>query len=347
MQMRQLIPIAVASGVGLVVGIDRERRKGEGPGRRAAGVRTFIIVALLGVLSSSAPALAAGIGALLAIALAAREPLHRLVRQQLSEQEIHDGLLLAACALVVLPLMPDRAIDPFGAFNPRLVWKFTMLVMAINALGYLALRLFGPGRGLPLAGLAAGFISSSAAHAAMGARARTEPALRAGALAGAAWSSVATFVRLTLVLTVVSLSLLRQLLWPLLVALVLSAATALLLSARSERAQADLGRRRRGLRAAPRTGTAAVHCGWCNHLAADQSRLVARPRRTLWFARHQLETRVDFIRDAQRTEQQAIGLESQLALPEREFTIGVQQPAGALPLHRHGQTRLVIAERNR
>ena len=97
MQMSQLIPIAVASGVGLLVGIDRERRKGEGPGRRAAGVRTFIIVALLGVLSSSAPALAAGIGALLAIALAAREPLHRLVRQQLSEQEIHDGLLLAAC----------------------------------------------------------------------------------------------------------------------------------------------------------------------------------------------------------------------------------------------------------
>ena len=289
MQMSQLISIAVASGVGLLVGIDRERRKGEGPGRRAAGVRTFLIVALLGVLSaltgapvmpvamalavaalavsayrrdrsgdpgmttevallatfllgvlsSSAPALAAGIGALLAIALAARDQLHRFVRQQLTEQEVHDGLLLAACALVVLPLMPDRAIDPFGAFNPRMVWKFTVLVMAINAFGYLALRILGPGRGLPLAGLAAGFISSAAAQAAMGARARAEPALRAGALAGAAWSSVATFVQLTLVLTVVSLSLLRQLIWPLLAALVVSPATALLLSVRSERAPTE------------------------------------------------------------------------------------------------------------
>ena len=231
MQMSQLISIAVASGVGLLVGVDRERRKGEGPGRRAAGVRTFLIVALLGVLSTltgapvmpvamalavaalavsayrrdrsgdpgmttevallatfllgvlsgNAPALAAGIGALLAIALAARDQLHRFVRQQLTAQEVHDGLLLAACALVVLPLMPDRALDPFGAFNPRVVWKFTVLVMAINALGYLALRVFGPGRGLPLAGLAAGFISSSAAHAAMGARAPSP------ACAGSRW----------------------------------------------------------------------------------------------------------------------------------------------------------------
>ncbi len=282
LQMSQLVAIAVACGVGLLVGIERERRKGSGRQRGAAGVRTFLIVALvgvlsaltggpvmpvmmalavaalavsayrrdhsgdpgmttevallatflLGVLSNSAPALAAGIGALLAIALAAREWLHRFVRAQLSEQEIHDGLLLAACALVVLPLVPDHPIGPYGAFNPRTVWKFTVLVMSINALGYLAQRILGARRGLPLAGLAAGFISSSAAHAAMGARARSQPALRASALAGAAWSSVATFVQLALVLAVVSPALLRPLLVPLLVAMLVSALNAWLLTAR-------------------------------------------------------------------------------------------------------------------
>ncbi len=284
LQMSQLIAIAVACGVGLLVGIERERRKGSGPQRGAAGVRTFLIVALvgvisaltggpvmpvmmalavgalavsayrrdhsgdpgmttevallatflLGVLSQSAPTLAAGIGALLAIALAAREWLHRFVRAQLSEQEIHDGLLLAACALVVLPLVPDHAIGPYGAFNPRTVWKFTVLVMSINALGYLAQRILGARRGLPLAGLAAGFISSSAAHAAMGARARSQLALRASALAGAAWSSVATFVQLLLVLTVVSPALLRPMLVPLLVAMLVCTLNALLLTARSK-----------------------------------------------------------------------------------------------------------------
>jgi uncharacterized membrane protein (DUF4010 family) len=283
LQMSQLVAIAVACGVGLLVGIERERRKGSGRRRGAAGVRTFLIVALvgvlsaltggpvmpvmmalavgalavsayrrdhsgdpgmttevallatflLGVLSDSAPALAAGIGALLAIALAAREWLHQIVRRQLSAQEIHDGLLLAACALVVLPLVPDRAIGPYGAFNPRTVWKFTVLVMSINALGYLAQRILGARRGLPLAGLASGFISSSAAHAAMGARARSQPALRASALAGAAWSSVATFVQLTLVLAVVSPALLRPLLVPLLVAMLVCTLNAWVLTARS------------------------------------------------------------------------------------------------------------------
>ncbi len=284
MQMSQLVAIAVACGVGLLVGIERERRKGSGPQRSAAGVRTFLIVALvgvlsawtggpvmpammalavgalavsayrsdrsgdpgmttevallatflLGVLSDSAPALAAGIGALLAIALAAREWLHHFVRQQLSAEEIHDGLLLAACALVVLPLVPDRSIDPYGAFNPRTVWKFTVLVMSINALGYLTQRVLGTRRGLPLAGLAAGFISSSAAHAALGARSRSQPALRASALAGAAWSSVATFLQLLLVLSVVSPALLHSMLAPLLVALMVCTASALLLAAYSK-----------------------------------------------------------------------------------------------------------------
>jgi uncharacterized membrane protein (DUF4010 family) len=284
LQMSQLVAIAVACGVGLLVGIERERRKGSGPRRGAAGVRTFLIVALvgvlsaltggpvmpvmmalavgalavsayrsdrsgdpgmttevallatflLGVLSDSEPALAAGIGALLAIALAAREWLHHFVRAQLSAQEIHDGLLLAACALVVLPLVPDHAIGPYGAFNPRTAWKFTVLVMSINALGYLAQRIFGARQGLPLAGLAAGFISSSAAHAALGARARSQPALRACALAGAAWSTVATFVQLVLVLAVVSPVLLRPMLLPLLVALLVCALAAWWLTARSK-----------------------------------------------------------------------------------------------------------------
>lgn len=284
LQMSELVAIAVACGVGLLVGIERERRKGSGPQRGAAGVRTFLIVALvgvlsaltggpvmpammalavgalavsayrrdrsgdpgmtteaallatflLGVLSARSPRLAAGIGVLLAIALAARDWLHQLVRRRLSAQEIHDGLLLAACALVVLPLVPDRALGPYGAFNPRTAWKFTVLVMSVNALGYLAQRIFGARQGLPLAGLAAGFISSSAAHATMGARARAQPAMRASALAGAAWSSVATFVQLLLVLAVVSPALLRTLLAPLLAALLACVLVASWLAARSE-----------------------------------------------------------------------------------------------------------------
>lgn len=47
-----LIPnLAVALGVGLLIGVERERNKGEGPTRSPAGVRTFAITCLAGAVS--------------------------------------------------------------------------------------------------------------------------------------------------------------------------------------------------------------------------------------------------------------------------------------------------------
>jgi len=47
--------IAVALGVGLLVGLERERRKGRGADRAAAGLRTFMVSALCGGLAAAAP----------------------------------------------------------------------------------------------------------------------------------------------------------------------------------------------------------------------------------------------------------------------------------------------------
>ena len=43
---------AVAIGIGLLIGSERERRKGSGARRGSAGVRTFALAALAGALSS-------------------------------------------------------------------------------------------------------------------------------------------------------------------------------------------------------------------------------------------------------------------------------------------------------
>lgn len=45
------VRLAVALGIGLLIGIERERRKGEGPDRAIAGIRTFAVTALLGAIS--------------------------------------------------------------------------------------------------------------------------------------------------------------------------------------------------------------------------------------------------------------------------------------------------------
>lgn len=265
----------VALGVGLLIGIDRERNKGSGRTRHPAGLRTFTLAALLGAvamavgsevllaamalgmagfaglsywrakedgdpglttetalvlttllggLAMSEPAFAAGLGVVAAVLLAARSELHRFVRSVLTDDEIRDLLIFAAATLIVLPLLPDHPIGPYDALNLRTIWTIVILVMAVGALGYIAVRLVGPRYGLPIAGLASGFISSSATIGAMGARAAKEPELMKPAVAGAVLSSVATIAQLAILIAAVSMEALFALWLP----LVLSGAAAVL-----------------------------------------------------------------------------------------------------------------------
>src|SRR5204863_8933168 len=49
-----VLGFVVALGVGLLIGIDRERQKGDGPTRQAAGLRTFALASLLGAVAIAA-----------------------------------------------------------------------------------------------------------------------------------------------------------------------------------------------------------------------------------------------------------------------------------------------------
>ena len=249
----------------MLVGAERERRKGNGATRGAAGVRTFAVTALLGAvgallgggillavvafvvgmlavvayqrspekdpgmtteisllltcllggLATRESALAAGIGAALAILLAARNRLHYFVRGVLTERELHDAFLFAAAALIMLPLSPDRLMGPFDAINPNSIARLVVLVMAIGVLGHVAIRSLGSRYGLPLAGFVGGFVSSTATIYMMGERAQQQPSQMAGAVAGAALSSVATIIQMAVIITLIQPSLLQVFLLPL------------------------------------------------------------------------------------------------------------------------------------
>src|SRR5690242_9831404 len=64
--------LGIALAIGLLMGAEREKRKGQGPERGAAGVRTFAVVGLLGGVAAQLGAVAVAIfGALVgAFALA-------------------------------------------------------------------------------------------------------------------------------------------------------------------------------------------------------------------------------------------------------------------------------------
>lgn len=203
-------------GVIVLAAIAYQRANSEDPGLTTE--IALILTVLLGALSMREPALAAGLGVTLAILLAARAPLHRFVRSVLKQNELTDALIFAGATLVILSLLPNRDMGPYGALNLYKIWILVILAMGITAMGYIATRWLGSRYGLPIAGLASGFISSTATIGAMAARATSNPAVLNLAAAGAILSTIATVIQLALVLMAVSPTTLRSILLSLILA---------------------------------------------------------------------------------------------------------------------------------
>jgi uncharacterized membrane protein (DUF4010 family) len=217
--------VAVFVGVAALVSHVLGPRKDLGMTGEMALVATFV----LGVLAVSNAALAMVIGVVVTALLAFRNPLHRFARDWLSDQELLDGLTFAVAAIVILPVLPDRAVDPYGLVNPFALWRLAVVVMAMSSLGYVAQRLAGARYGLLIAGLAAGLVSSTAAVMAMGARSRDDAKMSGPAAAGAVASLIGSLGYLVVVIGAISFKLLLALAMPLAFAVVCLLAYAVVL----------------------------------------------------------------------------------------------------------------------
>jgi uncharacterized membrane protein (DUF4010 family) len=275
--------LLMALGMGALIGVERERRKGEGASRAPAGLRTFALIGLAGGLAAQSQseilifmtaafvacaalagywlgdrrdpglttevamfatlllgveaqhntAQALALAVIVTVLLAWREPLHHLARNVLSEDELHNGLIFAIAALVVLPLLPDRTVDPFGLFNPFALWRVAVVMMGLGAAGHAATRIAGPRYGLAVAGFASGFVSSSATIASMGGRSRAAPDLAGPAAAGSVTSTLGALIYLAALVAAANPKLLLPLALPLGTAVLVTLLYVALLSRRA------------------------------------------------------------------------------------------------------------------
>jgi uncharacterized membrane protein (DUF4010 family) len=104
--------------------------------------------------------LASGIIAVSVLLLVEKSQLHALVRR-VDDEELRAAARFGVMAIVVLPLLPEGPIGPFGGVRPRELWLLVLFFTGLSFAGYLARRIFGAGRGYPLAGLLGGLISST------------------------------------------------------------------------------------------------------------------------------------------------------------------------------------------
>ena len=159
--------------------------------------------------------LAVGIGVAVAAVLAYKQPLHGLVRR-LDREDVYAGLRLLIATFIVLPLLPDEPIDPWGALRPRSLWMLVLLISSLSLVGYVATRLLGARRGIPLTGLTGGLVSSTAVTLAFSRQSRETPSsavapeLASGILL--AWSVM--FLRVIIEVLVVNRALLGSVLVP-------------------------------------------------------------------------------------------------------------------------------------
>ncbi|MBX9747762.1 MAG: DUF4010 domain-containing protein [Hyphomonadaceae bacterium] len=114
---------------------------------------------------------AAAVGVALAGLLAFKEALHGWL-DTITWKELRSALLILAATAIALPLLPDRAVDPWGLINLRELWSLTILVAGASFAGYIAVRVLGGDVGV-LAGAAAGaLVSSTVVTAELGRRVR-------------------------------------------------------------------------------------------------------------------------------------------------------------------------------
>jgi len=121
-----------------------------------------LAVCLLGAMTTLGyRELAVALSIVTAAVLAYKQPLHGLV-EKIDWDDIFAGLRLLIATFIVLPLLPSRAVDPWGALNPYSLWLLVLLISSLSLVGYVGSRWLGADRGIVLTGLTGGLVSSTA-----------------------------------------------------------------------------------------------------------------------------------------------------------------------------------------
>jgi uncharacterized membrane protein (DUF4010 family) len=62
---------------------------------------------------------------------------------------------------LILPILPNKTIDPYNLFNPYKTWLMAVLISALSFLGYISLKILG-NKGILITATAGGLFSSTA-----------------------------------------------------------------------------------------------------------------------------------------------------------------------------------------
>lgn len=156
-----LLGLAFAAFAAAFAVFAREENRADGTFSATTTVAAMATFALGALALTGDMRIAAAGGVAVTAILAGRARLHGWV-QRITAEELRAGLMLLAMTFIALPLLPDREIGPFGGINPREIWLLAIILASVSFVGYVAVKVAGATRGILIAGLAGGLVSSTA-----------------------------------------------------------------------------------------------------------------------------------------------------------------------------------------
>lgn len=175
-----------------------------------AGILTFLLGAYA-ILGNEIVAVAAAVA--MAILLALREPLHSWVRT-VTWPEMRSVLMLLAMSFLLLPILPNRPVDPWQVINPAEIWLLAILIAAVSFAGYVAVRVVGDRAGIAIAALTGGLASSTATTISFARLAREHPQSVRLLAGGILLAGVVMLLRIVVLAMALKPELLASIMWP-------------------------------------------------------------------------------------------------------------------------------------
>ena len=193
----------------------------------------FIMTYFIGALCIWNISLAAGLAVIMTIILLAKQSMHGIASQWITETELRDGIFLLALLLIALPLIPNQ---PFWGpvLNPHVILKLLTLILFVQALAHIAKRLLSSKNALLLSSLASGFVSSTATIASLGLEVRSGRANATTNAGAALMSCVSTLIQTLIIVAGISFTWFKFILFPTLIALAVLAIWAFILLRKAE-----------------------------------------------------------------------------------------------------------------
>jgi len=165
-------------------------------------VAALATVALGFIAGFGEPGFAIAGAAIVTLILALKAELHGFL-DKLDEDDVKALARYAVIAGAVLPFLPNGRYGPLGAWNPQKLWLVVVLVTGFSFLGYVANRVFGERRGTIATALIGGAYSSTAVTQSLAQRLGSASQLGAEN-AGIALATAVMYLRVLLLIGVLS-----------------------------------------------------------------------------------------------------------------------------------------------